>query len=237
VTEAVDEARRYFATLWRDQTPDWRAGRVNAVAMQAGICVPFDLGLTTIARVAAQRQHVPDLAALARRLAAAAPEQYVYGTDQHHITLTGFVPRFADPETLEPARIERLRAAATKVLAGAAQVSFDLVGLGVLAAQVFVQVVPRTRAWQELRERMFDAVGERAQRFPSAAPIHMNALRVTDARSDALAQLRALVEELHQAHFGTFTVDAVDLVVTDFVMTPRHTRQLARIPLNAATAP
>jgi 2'-5' RNA ligase len=238
MSEAAAEARRHFDALWQREAPAWRAGRITPVTMRDGVCLPFDLGLTSIAR-AVEQSRAPALGALAERLRAVAPAQFIYGPDQHHITLVGFVPRFAVPEEVPPERIDRLRGAVAVALADAAPVTFDLVGLGVLGPQVFIQVVPRARHWQELRERTIEALtpaSESAQRFPSTAPIHMNVLRVTDARPSALAELFAAVEAWHDEPFGTLVVDAVAMVMTDFVVTPRHTRRFAAFSLNAPAA-
>lgn len=239
MNEAIEDARRYFNSLWQREAPAWRAGQITPYRMRDGVCVPFDLGLTTIARVADQIERPAALAETVERLAKIGPEQFAYGPDQHHITLVGFVPRFADPAEAAAERIERLRQAAAMALADAPPAVFDLIGFGVLGAQVFVQVVPRDGTWPRLRERMVGAlarVGEASRGFPSMAPIHMNVMRVTDARPSALAALFARIETLRQTPLGTLAVDNVSLVMTDFVVTPRHTRRLAAFPLSAPTA-
>ena len=236
MSAAAEEARRHFAALWRAHAPAWQAGLVQPVTMRDGACLPLDFCMTTIARVADQAAPVPELDAAVERLRAAAPGQFVYGADQRHITLVGCTPRFAECGALAPERIRRIRDVVATVLADAPPIAFDLDGVGALGAQVFVQVVPRDRRWQRLRERLAAALataGEAPQIHPSAAPIHLNVLRVTDAGERALAPLFTVIESLRHVPLGCLVVAHIALVLTDFVVTPGHTTDHAAVTLDA----
>jgi hypothetical protein len=236
VSAAAEEARHHFAALWQAHAPAWREGLVQPLAMRDGVCVPLDFCVTTIARVVDQAAPAPELDAAVERLRAAAPGQFVYGAGQRHITLVGCTPRFVERRALAPERIRRIRDTVATVLADEAPVAFDLDGVGVLGAQVFVQVVPRNRRWQLLRERLaaaLAAAGEAPQVHASAAPIHLNVLRVTDAGGSALAPLFAAIESLRRAPIGCLVVSRIALVLTDFVVTPGHTADHAAFALGS----
>lgn len=233
---AASEARAYFSELWRNQAPAWQAGRVQPLAMSGRRCVPLDYCVTTIARVRDQGRSIPALDAAVTELTAVAPGQFVYAGDQRHITLVGCTPRHAKPGAVPVERIKRIERAVASVLAETSPAAFDLEGIGILGAQVFAQVIPRDGRWREWRTRLIDsliALGEAPQTHPSAAPIHLNILRLTEASAAAISTLFAAIERMRERPLGTFIVSRVALVETDFVVTPELTMEFATPALGA----
>jgi hypothetical protein len=237
VNTAASEARAYFAGLWQDQAPAWRAGRVRPLAMNGRRCVPLDYCVTTIARLRDQNRPAPELDAAVAELAVAVPGQFVYAGDQRHITLVGCTPRHAKPGAVPVERIGRIERAVASVLAEATPAVFDLEGVGILGAQVFAQVVPRDCRWRGWRARLIDALvemGETPQTHPSAAPIHLNVLRLTEASADVVSTLLTAIERMRVRPLGTLIVSRVALVETDFVVTPELTTDFAAFALDRA---
>lgn len=180
---------------------------------------------------------MPLLDATIAELAAVAPDQFVYRRDQRHITLVGCTPRHVERGTMPAERINRIAQAVAPLLAGTSPVVFDLEGIGVLGAQVFAQVIPRDRRWQDRRMRLIDAltaIGEAPQIHPSAAPIHLNVLRLVDASPGAISTLFAAIERLRAAPLGTLVVSRIALAETDFVVSPDLTTEIATFTLEAS---
>lgn len=233
---AASDARVYFSELWRSQVPAWQAGRVQPLAMSGRRCVPLDYCVTTIARACDQGRSIPALEAAIAELAVASPGQFVYAGDQRHITLVGCSPRHVKRGAVSVERIKRIERAVASVLAEASPAVLDLEGIGILGAQVFAQVIPRDRRWQEWRVRLIDAliaIGEAPQTHPSAAPIHLNILRLTEVSAEAISTLFAAIERMRARPLGTFIVSRIALVETDFVVTPELTTEFATLALGA----
>ena len=233
--EAAVAAEAYFADLWRRASAEWRAGVVAPARMADGATDPVDYCVSTIAPLAAQPgaplAAVRDVQA---RLAGASPGQFLYPPPSLHVSLLGCTPRRPSPNEFGAEQVRRIRAACARVLAGSGPVGLNLRGVGVQGCQVFVQVIPRTDAWARLRGALEDALvdtGERPIAYPDKRPIHLNVLRMTDTSPVALDRMLTAVEALRDAPLGELTISRVGLVITDFVVSPRHARALATFDL------
>ena len=233
--EAAMAAEAYFADLWRRASAEWRAGVITPARMANGTTDPVDYCVSTIARLVAQPgaplATVQDVQA---RLTTGCPGQFVYPAPSLHVSLLGCTPRRPSPESFGAEQIERIRAACDRVLARSGPVVLDLRGVGVQGCQVFVQVVPRSDAWARLRLALEDALvdlGEQPIAYPDKRPIHLNVLRMTDTSASALERMLAAVAALRDAPLGELTIARVELVITDFVVSPRHVRILATFDL------
>ena len=228
-------AEAYFAALWQRASAEWRAGSVAGARMAHGATVPVDYCLSTIARLGSQPG--APLAAVQRvqtALAVAGPGQFVYPPASLHVSLLGCTPRHASPDAFTPDQVGRIQEVCARVLSRSGPVRLDLRGVGVQGCQVLVQVLPRIDAWARLRAYLEDAlveIGERPIAYPDKRPIHLNVLRMTDTSPDAPSRMLAAVEALRDAPLGALTIARVELVITDFVVSPRHARTLATFDL------
>ncbi|MDP8922771.1 MAG: 2'-5' RNA ligase family protein, partial [Chloroflexota bacterium] len=234
-TESAEAAAAYFAGLWRRTSAEWRAGAVAPARMVDGATIPVDYCVSTIARLAAQPGG--PLAAVQQvqaALAAACPGQFLYPAGSLHVSLLGCTPRVPSPDAFGAEKIRRIHDLCARVLARRGPVTLALRGVGVQGCQVFVQAIPGDDAWARLRQALEDALvaaGEAPIAYPDKRPIHLNVLRMTDASPATLDRMLAAVEALLDAPLGELTVAWVELVVTDFVVSPRHVRTLATFEL------
>ena len=230
---AVAEA--YFAALWRRASAEWRSGSVAGARMARGATVPVDYCLSTIARLGAQPG--APLAAVQRvqtALAVACPGQFVYPPASLHVSLLGCTPRHPSPDAFTPDQIRRICDICAPVLSRSGPVRLDLRGVGIQGCQVFVQVLPPTDAWARLRQNLEEALlaaGEEPISYPDKRPIHLNVARMTETSSASLEAMLRVVAAHRDAPLGELTISRVEMVVTDFVVSPSHARTLAMFEL------
>jgi len=203
--------------------------------MADGATDPPDWCVSTIARLAIQPGAPADaVERVQARLADACPGQFLYPPASLHVSLLGCTPRRTAPATFGAGQVARIRDACAGVLGGARRVELGLRGIGVQGCQVFAQAIPDHDTWAHLRAELEDALmaaRERPIGYPDKRPIHLNLLRMTDAAPEALDRMLAAVERLRDEPLGALAVSRVELVVTDFVVSRRHTRTLETFAL------
>jgi 2'-5' RNA ligase len=226
--EAYAEAETYFAGLWARAQEQWRVGQVMPARMQHGATVPVDYCVSSVAFLEAQNAGAQaDVARARHELQRIAPEQFFYLPESTHITLLGCTQRHPAPDAFSTAQLDRIAVLCADALRGQPPVMMHLKGLGALGNQVFVQVYPLDRRWEALRTRLGDLLvgaGEAPMLHPNKAPIHMNLMRITDASPGALTRVIEAVGRWRDVDLGSVEVAVVDLVITDFVISPPHTR-------------
>ena len=154
--------------------------------------------------------------------------------EREAVSLLGCTPRRQSPGTFGADQVRRIQGVCAGVLAQSEPVTLSLRGVGVQGCQVYIEVVPHTDAWTRLRwalETALLAAGEEPIAYPDTRPIHLNVARMTDTSRASLDRVLAAVEALRYAPLGELTVSRVELVVTDFVVSPRHARTLATFEL------
>jgi 2'-5' RNA ligase len=224
---AFQAADRYFTNLWEQWEPKWRSGDVKPAPMKDGATIPVDYCVSTVAFAANQN---PDAAsaidAIRKELQQVDPDQFYYLPESTHITLIGCTQRFPTPDAFSADYIAMISATVADVLRDQPPVRMLLKGVGILNNQAYIQVYPYDRRWEELRQQLGDALlaaGTAPMVHPNKAPIHMNLLRMTDTSQPKLDRMLAAVAKWHDAEISEFLVTVVDLVVTDFVISPPHT--------------
>lgn len=238
MTPAYQEAETYFAELWHRGQQRWLAGDVTAAPMRDGATIPVDYCLSTVAF--AEQQNEPARIAVEEvrhRLKSIAPEQFYYLPNSTHITLLGCTQRYAAPTVFTADRIAAVKQVVTDLLRDEAPVEMMLKGVGVLGNQVFMPVYPLDRRWALLRERLeqgLRTIGEQPLSHANKAPIHMNIMRVSDNAPAQLQRILEVVGSLQQREWSPFIISAVNLVLTDFVISPAHTQRLTIFPLEGA---
>lgn len=234
-SSAFQAAEHYFAKLWEQAQQKWRSGDVKPALMKDGSTDPVDYCVSSVAFAVHQN---PDAAtaidAIRKELQRVDPDQYFYLPESTHITLLGCTQRFPTPDSFAPDQITMISTIVADVLRDQPPVRMLLKGIGALGNQVYIQVHPYDRRWEELRQQLGDALtaaGTAPMVHPNKAPIHMNLLRMTDTAQPKLDRMLDTVAHLHDAEISEFTVSTVDLVVTDFVISPAHTIREARYML------
>jgi 2'-5' RNA ligase len=235
ISHTVYEAEHYFAALWERTVPDWKAGSVRPASMKDGTTHPVDYCLSTVALV--ERQHT-DCSAYVRlvreRLQAVDREQFYYLPESTHITLLGCTSRFPTREAISPDMIQNTTEACREVLINHRSVKMTLQGVGIIGNQIFIQVFPHDRRWAQLRESLETALVARGlapMSHANKAPIHMNVGRITNAAPERLTRMLDAVQSLRSLEPAEFEVSTIDLLLTDFVIAPEHTQQIARFDL------
>jgi hypothetical protein len=203
--------------------------------MQDGETVPVDYCVTTVARLGDQpAAPMVAILGLQEQLRTASPEQFYYPAPSIHVSLLGCTQRRSDPGVFAVGRIQAIGRVCEQVITGRGPVRLALRGIGITGNQVFVQVLPRDRAWEALRRGLEDAllaIGEEPISYPNKGPIHMNIARVIRADSASISALLARVDDLHDVDAGEVTITTVSFLLTDFLLSPRHTWELGSFRL------
>ncbi|WP_081438611.1 2'-5' RNA ligase family protein [Pseudofrankia asymbiotica] len=196
----------------------WRLRRGPAIPWRA------DEGprafLTTVVRVP---ETMGDRLREAARPAAEAGGHHLYPAASLHVTLIN-LDRHAD------VRMARLEQALADCVAAAPPVVFDLCGLAVARSTLYVQAYARPgRAVPSLRAsilRRLDPAGRESP--PMGAGLAFS--NVVRFRSTDIAAAREVARARRADRFGSFSLEAVELVRTDKVMSAAGTEILAVFP-------
>jgi hypothetical protein len=102
-------------------------------------------------------------------------------------------------------------------------------GINIVGSQVFIQVFPKNHRWAELRQKLEDAllhIGEEPISYPNKTPIHMNFMRVIDNGQEQLLGILQAIDDLdlRNIEIGEFPVSAIELLVTDFMVSVKNRR-------------
>jgi hypothetical protein len=209
--------------------------------MRDGVTVPIEYCVTTVARLVDQPgAPLAEILALQKQLRAASPTQFFYLPTSLHVSLLGCTRRHPTPDAFSPEQVRSIAEVCERVITGRPPVRLTFRGIGAVGNQVFVQVFPRDRSWEHLRRDLDDALralGEDPISYPNRAPIHLNVARVTDASPASIAALLACVDRLHDAPIGEITISRVSYLITDFVLSADHTRDLGSFLLDGHPSP
>ena len=224
---AFQAADRYFANLWEQAQQKWRGGEVKPALMKDGSTIPVDYCISSVALAANQNPDaVTAISTIRAELQHIAPDQFYYLPESTHITLLGCTQRFPTPDSFSADYVTMIANIIADVLRDQPPVRMLLKGIGALGNQVYIQVYPYDQRWELLRQQLGDALlsaGTGPMVHPNKAPIHMNLLRMTDTAKSKLDRTLDAVAKWRDTEFCEFTVSAVDLVITDFVISPAHT--------------
>jgi hypothetical protein len=203
-----------------------RAALADIASLDTSAPAPQGWCISTIARLEA---NAPELLGAIERIGdRLAGGVYRYPRPSLHVSLLGCTQR--EPERPDPsaARTRAIVATAREVLARHGEpVTIEIGRLNATGVQLFLEVLTDSPAWARMRGALADAMealGEAPIRYADAEPMHLNVARVADA--GALAA--ALGEP---ATVGAGRLTTIDVVITDFVVSPATLTVLDTIEL------
>jgi hypothetical protein len=230
VGDIAARAEARFARL-RAEARAGLAGGATArrLAAEAGD-VPAGWCVSTIARLVVNDPGaLPAVADCQARLRAAGPAT-PYSAESLHLSLLGATQREPSPE-FPAARVGAIADAARSTLAGVPAVAVRLGRLNLLGAQWFVEAIPVDGTWATLRRELaaaFEAVGEAPIAYADTEPMHLNVARL-DRLDDPAVGESLLADPPDVGHW--LTLNTVELVVTDFLVSPATLRVLDTLAL------
>jgi hypothetical protein len=212
-----------------------RQRALNGVPPDAAAAVPpGGWCIAAVARISQNgREVLPRLADLQRRLAPLG-RLYAYPEPSWHISLLGCTQREAVPPSESPARVAVIRDALARVTAGAPAVRADLGAVSLTGAQLFVEVLTDDPGWSRLRAELAAALrqaGENPLAYPDPEPMHLNVARLLAAPDPGRLQQALLDRDL--AVGRPVRLQVIELVLTDFLLTPATLRVLGVVTLGA----
>jgi hypothetical protein len=169
-------------------------------------------------------------------LVATLPGIEPYAPNSLHLSLLALTARGA-PTELDDARVARVAGAAVAALEERTDrrpVVFALGGVGLVGTQLFVEARAPDERWAAWRTAVADAaagVGEQPLVHPDPEPVHLNVARLGPASRPALVTLAARLRAERHAVETTVEIDRLEVVVTDFVVSPHATRTVAAVRL------
>lgn len=233
MTNSIIEAEVYFENLWQQNKKKWLIGDLSPAVMENGVALPLDFCLSTVARLVEQENAPKDIiASIVDELKQIANDQFFYPEQSRHITLIGCTQRALNKEAFTNERRKRLLEVCESVISKSKPVQMRIKGVGILANQVFLQVMPLDNSWEKLRIELADILrdaGESAITYSNMKPIHMNIIRITNASEEKLIPLLNKIEFLRNKDFGAFEVSNVNFVLTDFVLSSGNVEFLSKI--------
>lgn len=171
--------------------------------------------------------------------AGSAANHYVYPAETIHLTIQNMDPLMCEADGLERVR-EQLR-----ILVGSIPpMSMVAAGLGVSPDTVFVQIFPADDSLADLRQEIRalirasyqpDPSGKVIRGFPRSSQLFRN-LAFANVMRFSGPVAPSLVREItrHRSrHFGAFSLETVELVVTDRLLSAEGTHVKERISLRA----
>jgi hypothetical protein len=191
-------------------------------AVPAGLCV------STVARLATNAPHLlPLIGEMQSGIALAGPAWH-YQPESIHLSLLGMTQRQVGD--FDEVSLRWLRDIVTKIFAETEPIQFDLHQLNLQNNQWFIEAIAGSTVWARLRTQLGDAVraeGGDPMTHPDSEPTHINIARMNgDADAHACAELLTASQQLQ-----FLTVSHVDVVITDFTLTPSATQFIDTIHL------
>jgi hypothetical protein len=223
-------ARRRFDRLRGEALAALADGTTARRLAEGDGAVPGGWCVSTIARLAVNDPDaLPALAGVQAALPAAGPAR-PYPAGSLHVSLLGATQREASPD-FAPERLDGVVEAVHKTVAGVAPAAVHLGRLNLLGNQWFVEVTPADETWSALRRALvapFEALGEEPIAYPDTEPMHLNVARLerlTDpGRAAALLEAPPGLER-------AVVLRAIEVVVTDFLVSPEALRVLDTVTL------
>jgi hypothetical protein len=206
-------------------------------SMQNGATVPVDYCVSTIARLLQQRpDFTPRISDVQQQLEQAVGRQFFYPAGSQHLSLQGCTQRVASAKEFDQDRLARIRAVCDSVLPSFAPVEFELGALNLVGNGVVIEAYAANGEWARMRSVLCDAlekVGESPISYPDKLPAHVNIARITNLQPGTQPALLSFLTQQRNSCLGTVSIVDIELLITDFVVSPQHVETVAHYSLAA----
>jgi hypothetical protein len=159
-------------------------------------------------------------------------ELYTYPPASLHLSLLGCTQREEDKQTADRVRVNRIGRTVESVIRAHRPVRMQLGRLNLLGARFFIEVIPDSDEWSRMRDELsvdLKKIGERPVSYADTDPIHLSVARILTTPDKYL--LESALTDPHLTVDETVIVDKIELVLTDFVVSPEHLEVLDIISL------
>ena len=190
--------------------------------------------ISAIARLAENAAELLDDVAAVQTSAQAVGPLYLYPPQSLHISLLGCTPR--EPERQDPRsdRATAMRDAAARVVSQFEPVPVRFGRVNATGVQLFIETYTSEPSWASMRKALEEevrALGEDPLAYADPEPMHLNLARMRD-QPDA-ARLQSLLADPSAGLYATAVLDRLDVVVTDFVVSPQGAEVVDTVRLRA----
>ncbi len=230
--ETFQQADGYFSALWSRESAKLINGAIAPAEMKDGATVPINYCISTIGRTISQVDGVQisqNTHKLLTPLLEQTTNQFIYPIDSMHVSMIGCTPRKDSMDMFPPTQIAKIKQICGEALSKVNPAKITFRGVGLIGNQIFLQGYPHDRNWESARSivesNLLDE-GEEPISYPDKFPIHMNIARITDVSGLNLDRIRDFIEQNRMTEIGTLSFTDIELVVTDFVLSPGNFKSI-----------
>lgn len=183
--------------------------------------------ISAIARLKVNDSSLIDRVEELQKMLTPIADLYMYPAVSLHLSLLGCTQREPTPQTETPGRIAAIREAVQSTVDDHGPVRMDIGRVNLLGTQFFLEVVTNQEDWSRMRKELetrLRAIGESPIAYEDTEPVHLNTARVLSAPNQALA--REALQDTSFAVNRSLIINSVELVLTDFVVSPENLRVL-----------
>jgi hypothetical protein len=162
-------------------------------------------------------------------------EMYPYPSESLHLSLLGLTQREETPPNAE--RVAAIIQAVEPAVRKATTVLVQAGRVNMIGNQLFIEVIPSRDSWANLRlslDKVVRAIGEDPISYADPEPMHLNIGRLLSPPNGD--RLKAALTDESLAVDHEFGLTTVEIVTTDFVLTPSTLQVWREIPLGTARA-
>jgi len=177
--------------------------------------------LATIARVAVNAPKLLETLKKIQDNIKSECDVFLYDEKSFHVSLLGCSQREPESPINDKARVEKVQNVVSETLRDHAPVDMRLGRLNLLRNQFFLEVYLKDEEWPGIRSALAESllgIGEDPIVYSDKEPVHLNLARLT-APCSAETVARLIGSPDNDAA-TSLSISTVELVVTDFVVTP-----------------
>lgn len=225
--EIADRARRRFDSLRHKALSGFDITQLSTDP-PAGWCVSTIGRLRTnspgiISKVAELQDKLRTIAGL-----------YMYPPASLHLSLLGCTQRENIKQTTTLVRVNRIGRTVAPIIRAHKPVRMHLGRLNLLGTQFFIEVTAENGEWSQLRDELaasLERIGECPISYADTEPIHLNVARILASPDEHL--LKSALTDPDFSINEVVVIDKVELVLTDFTVSPDQLEVLDTIPLTS----
>lgn len=235
-TKINPSAVKRFEQLWLVEGEKLSRGELIAASLVDGEIYPIDYCISTIARLINQSCGLSLVNKIRNDLSNlydVAKSQYIYPDESLHISLLGCTQR-KSTNTFPSNYIHNMKAVCNQEIKQSDVAEIILKGIGIVGNQIFIQGFPVNRAWENLRTSLEEElinIGEEPISYKDKSPIHINIIKIIDINPEQLHSLQESISKLRNIELGNIKLQTIELVITDFCVTPKNVTFLDTIKI------